>query len=97
MKKITILIIILSSLSSVYSQEIVSTLIEREAAYQHFNGTALVIKNNQIVFNQSYGYADHMNKTLNTNQTAFDIGSVSKQFTAAAIMQLKEKNKLNQK
>jgi len=94
MKKITILIIILRSFSSVYSQELVSTLIEREAAFQHFNGTALVIKNNQIVFNQSYGYADHMNKTLNTNQTAFDIGSVSKQFTAAGILHLVHQNKL---
>ena len=60
-----------------------------------FNGTVLVTKYDQIVYKGAFGYADFKNKdTLRTN-TIFQLASVSKQFTAMAIMILKEQEKLH--
>lgn len=59
-----------------------------------FNGTVLVTKYDQIIYRGAFGYADFRSKdTLNTN-TIFQLASVSKQFTAMAIMMLKEQGKL---
>ncbi len=54
-----------------------------------FKGTVLVGKNNKIVFNNAYG--DSNFKTT----TAFYIASMSKQFTATAILKLQEEGKLS--
>jgi CubicO group peptidase (beta-lactamase class C family) len=60
-----------------------------------FNGTILIAKDDKIVFEKSYGFADFENKKLINNQTQFQIASVSKQFTAFGIMELKRMGKLN--
>lgn len=63
--------------------------------HKGFNGTVLITKYNQVVYKGAFGYADFQRKdTLNT-QTAFQLASVSKQFTAMAIMMLKERGKLH--
>jgi len=59
-----------------------------------FSGTVLVVKNNQIVINRGYGLADLQNKKSNTVDTLFDVGSLTKTFTAAAILQLEMRGKL---
>ncbi len=59
-----------------------------------FNGTVLVTKYDKVVFEKAFGYADFYRKDSLTTQTAFQLGSVSKQFTAMAIMMLKEQGKL---
>ena len=58
-----------------------------------FPGAALVIvKDGEIVFSGEYGYADLDSRTpVNTDQTVFFVESVTKSFTATAIMQLAEK------
>jgi CubicO group peptidase (beta-lactamase class C family) len=61
----------------------------------HFNGTALIVKNNHLVLNKGYGYANIEEKVYNNSETDFYIGSVSKIFVATAIMQLQEKKKLD--
>lgn len=60
-----------------------------------FNGTILVAKDGKILINKSYGYARFDDKTMITPQTRFMIGSITKQFTAMAIMQLQEKGLLS--
>ncbi|RFS20151.1 class A beta-lactamase-related serine hydrolase [Chitinophaga silvatica] len=67
-------------------------------AYQdmhEFSGTALVMKKGKIIFQKAYGTANRETGTPNTIDTKFRIGSVTKQFTAMLIMQLKEQGKLN--
>jgi CubicO group peptidase (beta-lactamase class C family) len=54
----------------------------------------LVARDGQIVFQGGYGYADLAQKTPITPETKFRIGSVTKQFTAAAILKLAEQEKL---
>ncbi len=59
-------------------------------------GVALaVVKNKQPLLLKSYGYADIAFDTPLPNNATFEIGSVTKQFTGAAMMQLVEQGKLN--
>lgn len=59
-----------------------------------FNGTVLVTKYDQIVYRGAFGYADFKTKDTLSTQTVFQLASVSKQFTAVAIMMLQEQGKL---
>ncbi|MDR7871547.1 MAG: serine hydrolase [Tissierellaceae bacterium] len=58
---------------------------------QKFFGSVLVAKNGEILINEGYGFSDVSQQTENKSQTEFAIGSVTKQFVSAAIMQLSEK------
>ena len=60
-----------------------------------FRGAVLVAKEGEILFNKGYGYANYEEKIKNTPDTLFAIGSITKQFTAMAIMQLYEKGLLD--
>jgi CubicO group peptidase (beta-lactamase class C family) len=60
-----------------------------------FNGNVLYSKNDSIVFTGNYGYSDFFKKTPLNDTTIFELASVSKQFTALAIVQLAEKNLLD--
>jgi CubicO group peptidase (beta-lactamase class C family) len=69
--------------------------LEQAAASDAFSGAVLIAKNGQPVFKQAYGMADKSNKTLNTTDMKFDLGSMNKMFTAVAIAQLAERGKLS--
>ena len=60
-----------------------------------FMGTAIVMQNGETVFAQSYGMASLEHQVPNTSQTKFRIGSITKQFTAAAILQLQDRGQLD--
>jgi len=59
-----------------------------------FNGAILVAKNEKILYSSHVGFADFKKKALLHEESVFQLASVSKQFTAAAIMLLKERNKI---
>ncbi|WP_299821532.1 serine hydrolase domain-containing protein [uncultured Pontibacter sp.] len=59
-----------------------------------FNGAVLVTKYDQVIYKGAFGYADFQRKDTLRTHTAFQLASVSKQFTAMAIMLLKEQGKL---
>jgi len=60
-----------------------------------FRGAVLVAKNGKAVFEKGYGPANAEWSIPNTPQTRFRLGSVTKQFTAAAILLLQEQGKLS--
>src|SRR5665647_2512992 len=60
-------------------------------------GVVGVIKNGKIVFIKAYGLANFETKEPNNTSTLFNLGSVSKQFTAAAILMLANEKKLSLK
>jgi len=62
-----------------------------------FNGAVLIGRDNQVLFAKGFGLRDKKNPqsgNIDIN-TTFEIGSISKQMTAAALMQLVEKKKLS--
>ncbi len=62
-----------------------------------FNGNLLVAKSGQIIYQNSSGYANFDKKDTLTLESRFQTGSLSKPFTAMAIMILKERGQLNYK
>jgi len=54
-----------------------------------------IVKNKSMVWSKGYGYADIKNNKEATNKTVYMIASISKTFTATAIMQLWEKGLLD--
>ena len=60
-----------------------------------FSGSILIAKSGRVIFSRGYGMANFELNVPNTPQTKFHLGSVSKTFTAAAIMILQERGRLN--
>jgi CubicO group peptidase (beta-lactamase class C family) len=59
-----------------------------------FQGATLVAKDGKVLFEKGYGMANIELGVPNTPEMKFQIGSITKQFTATAIMQLAEKGLL---
>ena len=73
--------------------------IEKIEAYldeKNFDGAVLISKNKEVLLAKGYGPCDRKNPDAGQIQinSTFEIGSITKQMTAAAIMQLVEKKKL---
>ncbi len=60
-----------------------------------FSGAVLIEDRGSLIYNKAFGYADKKKKIKNTQETLFDIGSITKQFTAAAILKLMENGELS--
>lgn len=71
--------------------ELLSTLQSRD----EFSGSVLLSKGDDIIINQGYGYANREHQVMNTTETKFRIGSITKQFTAMAILMLEEQGVLS--
>jgi CubicO group peptidase (beta-lactamase class C family) len=54
-----------------------------------------VVKNNKMIYNKSFGFKDAETKTPLSNENIFRIASISKSFSATAVMQLIEAKKLS--
>ncbi|HWB78031.1 MAG TPA: serine hydrolase domain-containing protein [Nannocystaceae bacterium] len=55
-----------------------------------FHGAILVARDGKVHYAQGFGVADPAHDTANTPQTRFRIGMLTEQFTAAAILQLRD-------
>ena len=60
-----------------------------------FNGTVLVVNKGKVVFSKGYGFKNAKDTTYDDINTIYQLGSVTKQFTAAIILQLQEQKKLS--
>jgi CubicO group peptidase (beta-lactamase class C family) len=61
----------------------------------NFSGSILIARQGKILLNKGYGMADYELSVPNTPQTRFHLASLSKSFTAAAIMILEDQGKLS--
>lgn len=59
-----------------------------------FNGSILIAKNGEVVFEDYVGEINHQTKEYVTANSPFHIASVSKTFTAIAVLKLMEEGKL---
>lgn len=65
-----------------------------QAKHFHFNGNVLVAEKGKVVLQKSYGYANFDTQRSLNDSSVFELASVSKQFTATAILMLKDRGKL---
>ena len=62
---------------------------------KNFSGGLLIIKDGEKIFSKGYGWADRENKIPFTPSTLASMGSITKAFTAAAIIKLVEQGRLS--
>ncbi|MEE4198764.1 MAG: serine hydrolase domain-containing protein [Bacteroidales bacterium] len=74
---------------------ILDSMIRQKVERFHFNGSILVGYKGNCIYNQSFGYADIRKREPLAEDAVFQLASVSKQFTAMAVMVLKDRNKLH--
>lgn len=71
------------------------TYLQAQANAGFFSGAALIIREGTLLYQGAFGFADESRALPNTTQTRFPIASISKTFTAAAVLQLVEEEQLN--
>jgi D-alanyl-D-alanine carboxypeptidase len=71
------------------------TYIAELAPTRHFRGNVLVERDGRVLLKKSYGLADESWNVPNQTDGRFEIASLTKQFTAVAILQLAEAGKLS--
>jgi CubicO group peptidase (beta-lactamase class C family) len=59
-----------------------------------FAGGALAVRGNDVLLSKSYGLADRARRIPLTTDSVYNLGSITKQFTAAAILTLEMQGKL---
>ena len=92
------LVAVVFSAAAIHGQEAglkMDEALTAAARQQRFMGTALIAKGGKIILEKGYGMADIELEVRNTPDKKFRLGSITKQFTATAIMQLQEQGKLN--
>ena len=96
MKKIIILLLLPMALTAQKNYpQLLDEYVQASFKVKEFNGTVLVMQKGKAIYKKSFGLADREWNIANTNDTKYRIGSVTKQFTAACILQLAEQGKLN--
>lgn len=72
----------------------IKSLLEQFSGEQPFSGAVLVKHDNEIIFSGACGFAHRGFHIENTTNTMFDTASITKLFTATAIVMLAEQGKL---
>ncbi|MBN1371411.1 MAG: beta-lactamase family protein [Anaerolineaceae bacterium] len=71
-------------------------IIQQHMADYDFSGSVLVAQGDQVLFSEGYGYARrYFGKAQNTPETTFLLGSMTKTFTALAILDLVEAGQIH--
>ncbi|GAB4030804.1 serine hydrolase [Spirosoma gilvum] len=65
------------------------------ARHHRFNGTVLVAKQGSVLLKKGYGWRNASSQIPNDSTSIYQLGSITKTFTAAAILQLQEEKKLS--
>ena len=73
----------------------IDTMFKNMVTEKRFNGTLLVSKNKNVIYSNFSGFADFPQKKRLNKSSQYEVASVSKQFTAVAILMLYEQKKLN--
>lgn len=93
---ITIILIFYSfSLHSQQQIQKIDSMFNSWNTPNHPGGSVMIVKNNKTIFSKAYGLASLEYNIPNSTKTLYNIGSISKQFTAIGIVILEEQNKLS--
>src|SRR5450631_3411426 len=79
-----------------YTREYISWLAHREMSKHDVTGLSIaLVDDQQVVWATGFGFADKAGKVPATAETIYRAGSISKLFTATAVMQLAEQGLLD--
>ncbi len=79
-----------------YTKEYMSWLIKKEMKKNDVTGLSIALVDDQkVVWSEGFGYADKAGNVPATPETVYRVGSISKLFTATAVMQLAEQGKID--
>ncbi len=85
----------LSAMEMRHLRTAITEFVDSTFSRGHFNGCLLVAKNGEIIYEKYAGFRNpKLSKDSVTATTPFHLASVSKTFTAMAIMKLQEESKL---
>jgi CubicO group peptidase (beta-lactamase class C family) len=73
---------------------LIGAIMQRQFSRGDFSGTVLVARNGDILYENALGYANREWNTANDLGTKFEIGSMTKQFTALLILQFVNEGKI---
>lgn len=92
----SLLVAFITATSAISQQNVqqIDRLMRQYYGYGQFNGSILVAENGKIVYKKGFGMANMEWSLPNQPDTKFRIGSITKQFTAALILQLVEEGKV---
>jgi len=84
-----------TALTGCQSHASIDSYMQELASEDSFNGNILVVRNREILYENSFGFADAARTVPLTKDYRFGLGSIYKEFPAVAIIQLQEKGLLN--
>jgi CubicO group peptidase (beta-lactamase class C family)/uncharacterized protein YneR len=76
-------------------EEKLNQLMDAYSGINRLNGSVLITQKGKVLLDHSYGLRDVANNFPNNSKTIFNVGSITKQFTATVILKLQEQGKLN--
>ena len=94
---LSLFIITLITVTAAFAQDKaqkIDELLKTYHDYGQFNGSVLVADAGKVIYKKGFGLANMEWEIPNSADTKFRIGSVTKQFTAALILQLVEEGKI---
>src|SRR3981081_3720763 len=95
---IILFVVLWSAAGLAQAQDLSAKLESLLSGYQKnraFIGSALIAKDGKVILEKGYGLANIELFVPNGPDTKFRLGSITKQFTATAILQLEEQGKLS--
>lgn len=95
-KIIVVLITLIFCVSATAKGDVIDSYIETQMHNLHIPGVSLaVVRDGRIVKAKGYGLANIEANSVATPKTVYEIGSLTKQFTATAVMMLVEEGKVS--
>jgi CubicO group peptidase (beta-lactamase class C family) len=87
-------LVLAAAVAAAPSNSALTDKLDRWLVASDFKGSVLVAQGGNVVLRKGYGLADRENNVPYDADTVFSIGSITKQFTAAAILKLEMQGKL---
>lgn len=97
-KKLILLVILISLIQPLHAQsdgEKLDEVMQAAVRADDFSGVVLVSRHDSILLAKGYGWRDYQHKVPHDTNSVFQIGSVTKQFTATVILWLQEHHQLS--
>ncbi|MFN2141335.1 MAG: serine hydrolase [Candidatus Promineifilaceae bacterium] len=85
----------ITSASELTIEQEMEAFVQAHVATRQFMGAALVARGDEVLFSKGFGMANLEWDVPNSPETVFRLGSLVKQFTAAAILQLQDQGLLS--